>query len=51
MNKEKYRDPTAEKAIANVMKEYCIWVKKKQDGDRGGRKSERKAEQESMLRV
>ena len=40
MNKEKYSDPTADKAIANVMREYRR--KKKQDGDRFGKESERK---------
>lgn len=40
MNKEKYNDPTAEQAIAHVMKEYRR--KKKQEGGGSGKKSERK---------
>lgn len=40
MNKEKYSDPTADRAIANVVTEYK--KKKKQEGDRFGKKSERK---------
>lgn len=41
MNKEKYSDPTAEKAIAHVMKEYRR--KKKQEGDGFGEKSKRES--------
>lgn len=40
MNKEKYSDPTADKAIANVMREYRR--KKKQEGDSIGKEPERK---------
>lgn len=40
MNKERYSDPTAEQAIAHVMKE-CR-EKKKQEGGSSGKKSERK---------
>lgn len=40
MNKERYSDPTAEQAIAHVMKE-CR-EKKKREGDSSGKKSERK---------
>lgn len=40
MNKEKYRDPTAEAAVANVMREYH---KKKQAGGNIGRKSGQKS--------
>lgn len=40
MNKGKYNDPTAEQAIAHVMKEYRR--KKKQEGGSGDKKSERK---------
>ena len=40
MNKEKYSDPTADKAIANVMMEYRR--KKKQEGDSIGKEPERK---------
>lgn len=40
MNKEKYNDPTAEQAIAHVMKEARR--KKKQEGGSSGKKSERK---------
>ena len=40
MNKERYSDPTAEKAVANVMREYR---KKKQAGGNIGEKSERKS--------
>ena len=35
MNKEKYKDPTAERAIANVMKQ-----RRKQEGGMIGKKSE-----------
>lgn len=41
MNKEKYSDPTADKAIANVMREYRR--KKKQEGDSIGEGTERKS--------
>ena len=41
MNKEKYSDPTADKAIANAMREYRR--KKKQEGDRFGEKSKRES--------
>lgn len=44
MNKEKYSDPTAEIAIAHVMKEYRR--KKKQEGDRFGEKSKRESKQD-----
>lgn len=40
MNKERYNDPTAEQAIAHVMKE-CR-EKKKQEGGSSGKKPERK---------
>lgn len=40
MNKEKYSDPTAEQAIAHVMREYRR--KKKQEGDSIGKESKRK---------
>ena len=40
MNRERYNDPTAERAIARVMKEYR--KKKKQEGGSSGKKSERK---------
>lgn len=40
MNKEKYNDPTAENAIAHVMREYR--KKKEQEGDRFGKEPERK---------
>lgn len=39
MSREGYSDNTAEKAVANVMREYH---KKKQAGDSVGKKSERK---------
>lgn len=40
MNKERYSDPTAEQAIAHVMREYR--EKKKQEGGSSGKESERK---------
>ena len=40
MNKEKYSDPTADQAIAHVMREYR--KKKKQAGDIIGKESEPK---------
>ena len=40
MNKEKYNDPTAEKAIAHVMMEY--WKEKKREGDGIGKGTKRK---------
>ena len=41
MNKEKYSDPTAEQAIANVMrkekkKNHCDWEKFKAEANEGG---------------
>lgn len=41
MNKERYNDPTAEKAIAHVMMESR--KKKNREGDYIGRKSEQKS--------
>lgn len=41
MNREGYSDPTAEKAVENVMREYR---KKRQAGGSIGKKSERKGE-------
>lgn len=41
MNKEKYNDPTAEKAIAHVMKEYQ--KKNKQDGDGVGKRPKQRS--------
>lgn len=42
MNRDGYSDPTAEKAVANVMREYR---KKQQAGGSIGKKSERKGEE------
>lgn len=39
MNRDGYSDPTAERAVAHVMREYR---KKKQAGDSVGKESERK---------
>jgi hypothetical protein len=41
MNKEKYSDPTADQAIAHVMREYR--KKKKQEGDSIGKEPKRKS--------
>lgn len=41
MNKEKYNDVTADKAIAHVMKQYRR--KKKQEGDGIGKEPKRKS--------
>ena len=41
MNKERYNDSTADQAIAHVMKEYR--KKKRQEGGRSGKESERKS--------
>lgn len=42
MNKERYNDPTADKAIAHVMMENR--KKKKQEGDHIGKGTERKSQ-------
>lgn len=43
MNKEKYRDPTAERAIGNVMYEYRNKKRmNKAEGGADGKKSQRK---------
>ena len=47
MNKERYNDPTADQAIAHVMKE-CR-EKKRQEGGRSGKESERKSKESPKI--